>query len=85
MSNGVIPVVSNCVEDFADASCGLEHVICCSDADMVAAVERMEDLVIDVQAILTEYQSFFDDYFDLEKKRSAMREFLTPVACDMER
>lgn len=85
MSNGVIPVVSNCVEDFADASCGLEHVICCSDADMVAAVERMEDLAIDVQAILTEYQSFFDGYFDLEKKRSAMREFLAPVACDMER
>ena len=84
MSNGVIPVVSNCVEDFADASCGLEHVICCSDADMVAAVERMEDLAIDVQAILTEYQSFFDGYFDLEKKRSAMREFLAPVACDME-
>ncbi|MFR3452516.1 MAG: hypothetical protein ACLTSX_14100 [Collinsella sp.] len=85
MSNGVIPVVSNCVEDFADASCGSEHVICCSDADMVAAVVSAgSDLAIDVQAILTEYQSFFDGYFDLEKKRSAMREFLAPVACDME-
>lgn len=83
MSNGVIPVVSNCVEDFAKASRGLSHVICCPDGDMVRAICDMESHKIDADEILDEYRGFFDGYFDLEKKRDAMRKFLEPVARDM--
>lgn len=83
MSNGVIPVVSGCVEGFAEASCSLEHVICCSDADMVGAICDMESRKIDASEVLYEYRRFFDGYFDLGKKRDAMREFLAPVTRDM--
>lgn len=84
MSNGVIPVVSSCVEGFADASRVLEHVICCKDSDMMAAIVKMEDCAISAECVLREYQSFFDEYFDLGKKRDAIREFLAPMAGDME-
>lgn len=83
MSNGVIPIVSSCVEDFAEASRGLGHVICCPDADMVETIFDMESREIDASEVLREYQGFFYGYFDLGKKRDAMREFLTPVARDM--
>lgn len=80
MSNGVIPIVSNCVESFADASRGLEHVICCEVADMVAAVVDLESCSVDARDVLVEYQTFFNDYFDFKKKRDAMYEFLAPLA-----
>lgn len=83
MSNGVIPVVSNCVKDFAEASRGLEHAICCPDDDMVRAICDLESREIDADKILGEYHGFFDGYFDLEKKRNAMRKFLEPVVFDM--
>lgn len=83
MSNGVIPVVTSCVEGFADASRDLEHVVCCSYEGIVEAICRMESRVIDHKEILNEYSGFFNSYFDLKKKRSAMREFLTPMVRDM--
>ena len=83
MSNGVIPVVSSCVEGFAEASTGLEYAICCSDDDMVRAICDMESRGIAADEILDEYHGFFDGYFDLEKKRNAMRKFLEPVVFDM--
>ncbi|WP_307979750.1 hypothetical protein [uncultured Senegalimassilia sp.] len=83
MSNGVIPVVSSCVEGFAEASRGLEHVVCCPEPDMVGAICDMERRDIDASEILGEYRGFFDEYFDLAKKQDAMRDFLAPVACDM--
>lgn len=83
MANGVIPVVSSCVEGFAEASSGLEYAICCPDDDMVRAICDMESRGIDADEILDEYHGFFDGYFDLEKKRNAMRKFLEPVVFDM--
>ena len=83
MSNGVIPVVSSCVEGFAEASCGLEHVVCCPEPDVVGAICDTERRDIDASEILGEYRGFFDVYFDLAKKQDAMRDFLAPVACDM--
>lgn len=83
MSNGVIPVVTSCVEGFADASRDLEHVVCCSYEGIVEAICRMERRVIDHKEILNEYRGFFDNYFDLKKKRGAMREFLAPMVRDM--
>lgn len=83
MSNGVIPVVSSCVEGFAEASRGLDHVVCFPEPDMIGAICDMERRDIDANEILDEYQGFFDKYFDLAKKQDAMRDFLTPVACDM--
>lgn len=83
MANGVIPVVSSCVEGFAEASSGLEYAICCPDDDMVRAICDMESRGVDANEILDEYHGFFDGYFDLEKKRNAMRKFLEPVVFDM--
>lgn len=83
MSNGVIPVVSSCVEGFAEASRDLDHVACFPEPDMIGAICDMERRDIDANEILDEYQGFFDKYFDLAKKQDAMRDFLTPVACDM--
>lgn len=83
MSNGVIPVVSSCVEAFAEASYGLKHAICCHDVDMIGAICDMERQKIDASEILSEYRGFFDGYFDFGKKRNAMSEFLAPMAHDM--
>lgn len=80
MSNGVIPVVSNCVEGFSESSRGLEHVICCPDSDLIGAICDMEGREIVADEILDEFRGFFDGYFDLGKKKKAMREFLAPMA-----
>lgn len=79
MANGVIPIVSNCVEGFTEASKGLEHAICCQIDDMVAEVEAMELNNISAPELLAEYQRFFDEYFDLAKKRDAITDFLAPL------
>lgn len=83
MSNGVIPVVSSCVESFAEASHGLEYVICRPDADMVGVICDMESREIDASEVLCEYQGFFDRYFNFESKRGFIKNFLAPVARDM--
>lgn len=80
MSNGDIPVVSSCVESFAEASNRLEHAICCPDYDMVGAICDMESRQIDTDEILDEYLGFFDRYFDLGRKQGAIKEFLEPLA-----
>lgn len=82
MANGVIPVVSSCVGDFAEFSQRLEHVICCPAGDMVDEIEAMELRNVSAIEMLTEYQLFFDEYFDLRKKGKAIAEFLaSSVTC----
>ncbi len=80
MANGVIPVVTSCVESFADASQGLEHVVCCEASRIAEAVAGMERMRVDAGDVLGEYRAFFDEYFDLGGKAQAIEEFLAPLA-----
>lgn len=78
MSNGVIPIVSSCVEDFAKESSGLAHVICCEDGEIAGRVIEAETRFIDSQVVLEEYERFFARYFDLGAKRDSIADFLSP-------
>lgn len=82
ISNGVIPIVSDCVGDFAKESKRIEHVICCEEEYMLGRIKEMEMKNIIPSEIHREYEAFFEGYFSRIASQDAVRDFLLPLVSE---
>ncbi len=78
LSCGVIPIYSECLEDFTDAAKDMSFAI--SDGkDLIEKLKAMEIREIDPDNILREYQSLFDTYYNQNRHLENLRAKLEPV------
>ncbi len=78
LSCGVIPIYSECLEDFAAAARNMTYAVC-DGTDVIKKLKAMEARGIDPDDVLREYRQLFDDHYSLEKHLEKLRAKLKPV------
>ena len=75
LSCGVIPIYSECLQDFAKKAKGMKYAVNDSK-DLVSELKKLESEEISPDDVLREYEEVFNTYYNQEKNISVLSEKL---------
>lgn len=78
LSCGVIPIYSQCLEDFASIAKNMTYAVSDSE-DIIEKLKNMETTQIDPEAVQKEYKDIFDSYYNQQQHKEKLKEKLGPV------